>query len=247
MPFALDVQVRTVPKAGNTDAQNEDAAAVAAKLRRVAVADGASEGWQSGPWAKVLATAYVRTPPEPPTFDEWAAAAREQAPRSEAKSWYAEEKSALGSFATLLGVAFEETKDGGIKWRAAAVGDSCLFQVRGAKLLTKFPVESVADFSNRPNLVGSAETAPRPEVEWFAGRAELGDVFYLLTDAVAEWFLRTRDANKMPWAELDQVTSSSLPPAAFAVWVKSLRDGKQMKNDDSTAVRIAVQPSQDSP
>ncbi|QEL20243.1 protein phosphatase 2C domain-containing protein [Limnoglobus roseus] len=250
MAFSLDIVVRTTPKAGNTDAQNEDAAAVAPKLRRAAVADGASEGWQSGPWAKVIATAYAKTLPEPTTFESWVATVREQAPRSESKSWYAEEKQALGAFSTLIGVTFEETKDGGIKWRALAVGDSCLFQVRGAKLLAKFPVESVADFSNRPRLIGSVDVPAVPEAEWFAGRAELGDVFYLLTDAVAEWFLKTREANGTPWTELDRVTTSSLPPAAFAFWIKSLRDAKMMRNDDSTAMRITLSPGeheQDSP
>lgn len=242
MAFSLDIVTRTTPKAGNTDAQNEDAAAVAPKLRRAAVADGASEGWQSGPWAKVVATAYAKNPPDPASYEDWAAAIRTQAPRSESKSWYAEEKQLQGAFSTLVGVTFEETKDGGIKWRALAVGDSCLFHLRGAKLLAKFPIESVADFSNRPRLIGSADTAPRPEPDWFAGRAELGDVFYLLTDAVAEWFLRSRGANGTPETELEQVTSSSLSTAAFAVWIKSLRDAKMLRNDDSTAMRITLRP-----
>lgn len=247
MPFSLDIQVRTTPKAGNTESQNEDAAAIGPKLRRVAIADGASEGWQSGPWAKVLATSYVRTPPEPDSFDDWVLAVREQAPKTESKSWYAEEKAALGSFGTLLGLAFEDTKDGGVRWRCVAVGDSCLFQLREAKLVAKFPVESVADFSNRPKLVGSVPASPMPEADWFAGRAELRDVFYLLTDALAEWFLLSRNANGQPEAELERVTDSSRPPAAFANWIKSLRDTKAIRNDDCTALRIAILPHQDSP
>ncbi len=244
MTFSLEMIVRTVPKAGNTDAQNEDAAVVTQKLRRAAVADGASEGWQSGPWATVLATAYAQLPPEPTTFAGWVAAAREHAPRSESKSWYAEAKQAQGSFATLVGVTFEPTKDSGIKWRALAVGDACLFHLRGAKLLAKFPVEAVEDFSNRPRLIGSADTAPLEEPEWFAGRAELGDVFYLLTDALAEWFLRTREANGTPWTELDSVTRSSLQPTTFAYWIKSLRDAKMIRNDDCTALRIVLCPAE---
>lgn len=248
MTFALDTVARSVPKAGNTDAQNEDAVVVAPKLRRAAVADGASEGWQSGPWAKVVATAYAKSPPQPTTFLDWLLATRGLAPKTESKSWYAEEKQAVGAFATLAGVAFEEAKDGGIKWRAVAVGDSCLFQVRRAKLLARFPLETAAEFSNRPRLIGTAADAADEDPRWFAGRAELGDVFYLLTDAVAEWFLRTREANGRPWEELDQVTASSLPPPAFAFWIKSLRDAKAIRNDDCTALRIALisrPPAQD--
>lgn len=247
MSFALDLRVRTTPKDGNAESQNEDAAAIGPKLRRVAIADGASEGWQSGPWSRVVAATYVRNPPTPESFGEWIAGVRELAPKTEATSWYAEEKSALGSFATLLGLAFENAKDGGIRWRAVAVGDSCLFQIRGGKLLAKFPVESLADFSNRPKLVGSAPSSPVPEPDWFAGRAELRDAFYLLTDALAEWFLRVRGANGRPENELDRVTDPSRPPAAFADWIKSLRDTKAIRNDDCTAVRIELLPLQVSP
>jgi hypothetical protein len=247
MAFNLDIRVRTTPKAGNTESQNEDAAALGPKLRRVAIADGASEGWQSGPWARVVAAAFVRTPPTPESFDDWVGSVREKAPKSETTSWYAEEKAALGSFATMLGLAFEDAKDGGIRWRAVAVGDSCLFQVRGEKLLAKFPVESVADFSNRPKLVGSAPGAEVAEPDWFAGRGELHDVFYLLTDALAEWFLRLRNANARPENELDRVTEPSRPPAAFADWIKSLRDAKAIRNDDCTAVRVELLPLQESP
>ena len=240
MPFQLDIRVRTVPKAGNADTQNEDAAAIGPKLRRVAIADGASEGWQSGPWARILAAECVRNPPSPESFAEWVEATRAKAPKSEATSWYAEAKAALGSFSTFLGLAFEDAKDGGIRWRAVAVGDSCLFQVRGEKWVAKFPVESVGDFSNRPKLVGSLPGSPVPEADWFAGRGELRDVFYLLTDALAEWYFRERLTNIRADRELDRVTDPSLPATEFADWIKSLRDAKALKNDDSTVVRVEL-------
>jgi hypothetical protein len=238
-PFALDVQVRTAPKAGNTAGQNEDAAAAAPRAGRVAVADGASEGWQSGPWAKALATAFVKAPPDPAGFADWLLAARAAGPRTPAGgSWYAEVKALSGAFSTLLGATFEEPKAGpGVKWRAVAVGDSCLFQVRAGKLLAAFPVESADEFGNRPGLVGSADHAPPADPQWFAGRAEPGDAFYLLTDAVAEWFLRAAAANARPWAELDTVAGDA---DAFARWVQALRDAKAMKNDDTTALRVVI-------
>lgn len=245
MPFTLDVQVRTVSKSGNSDSQNEDAAAIGVKQRRFAIADGASESWQSGPWARVIAAGFVQTPPDPQNFPEWVATVRGRAPRTESTSWYAEEKAALGSFATLLGLAFEETKDGGIRWRGIAIGDSCLFQLRNTKLITQFPVESVHDFSNRPKLLGSAAGSSLPEPDWFAGRAELQDVFYLLTDALAEWFLLSRNANARPEIELDRVTESSQPHAEYANWIQSLRERKAIRNDDCTALRIAVLPHQE--
>jgi hypothetical protein len=240
MPFGLVVSVRTTAKAGNTDAMNEDAAVVSAKQYRIAIADGASESWESGPWAKTIATAYIRTLPEPATFPEWMTAVRQQAPQSQSQSWYAEAKQLDGSFATLLGLNFEAAPDGGIKWRSVAVGDSCLFHVRNGKLLAKFPLENSSDFSNAPQLIGSRPTSLLPDAEWFAGRAELGDRFFLLTDAVAEWCLRQTESNVNPWTEIQRVTTSSQALSTFPDWVQYLRDAKTLRNDDSTIVSVQI-------
>src|SRR5213078_4855609 len=71
--------VASVPKPGHRPDENEDAAAGDPAARRFAVADGASEGWQSGRWAARLAAAFVRRPPAPADFPRWLAAVR--------KSW----------------------------------------------------------------------------------------------------------------------------------------------------------------
>lgn len=238
---SLDFTIRTTPKAGHAPDENEDAAA--ADLGRAAVADGASEGWQSGPWARAVAAAFVRSSPTPATFADWLTAVRsDAAPVAGApgppRSWYAEAKAEQGAFATLLGVTFEDAPADGVKWRAVAVGDSCLFQVRGGALVARFPIESAADFSNRPGLIGSKPAAGGPDPAWFAGRAEPGDRFYLLTDALAEWFLRSAAAGGSPWAELDRVTAGDA--AGFAAWVQALRDARAARNDDATAVVVRI-------
>ena len=221
-----------VPKRGNTAAQNEDAFAQSGL--RFAVADGASEGWQSGPWAQTLADAFIANPPYPADYEAWLSACRatfaQLAPTATAAAWYVEEKQQQGAFATLAGFTLEEARDGGWRWRSLAVGDSCLFQVRSGNLRVRFPVESAAAFTNAPNLVGSlAGNSP----EWLAGRAAVGDVFYLLTDALAEWFLREPTA----LSELELAR-----PATFAAWVDALRDARRLKNDDTTALRVELLP-----
>jgi len=240
-PSLLETVALSVPKAGHRPDENEDAHAAAGG--RVAAADGASEGWASGPWARALAAAYVAGPPAPDTFPGWLAAARGGfGPPAAAGAWYAELKQEQGAFATLLGLTVEPAKAGGVRWRAAAVGDTCLFQVRTGNLLARFPVETPDGFSNHPPLIGSAAGAAPPP-EWYAGRAEPGDVFYLLTDALAEWFLRAAAAGAAPWADLDRATTGpGDPSAAFAAWVESLRGPRLVRNDDCTAVRIRVLP-----
>lgn len=227
---------RSESKAGSAAGENEDALAVDEAAGRAAVCDGASEGWASGPWAAALARAFVADPPQPPSFEAWLAAARTSAaPAPAAASWYAEEKQAQGAFSTLLGFSLSPARDGGTKFHAVAVGDTALFQLRGGGQIACFPLEDSAMFSNVPNLVGSVPEAGLPEPEWFAGRAEPGDRFYVATDALAEWCLREHERGGCPWPALDAALESD---AAFAEFVGSLRRNRAMKNDDATLLGV---------
>lgn len=56
----MDCRIRSVPKRGSTVAECEDAFACDLARGRFALADGATEGYPSGPWAKMLVDAFVR-------------------------------------------------------------------------------------------------------------------------------------------------------------------------------------------
>lgn len=222
----------SVPKRGNRPEENEDATAAAPDGLRFAVADGATEGWESGPWAARLVAAYVANPPEPTTFAEWLAAARQWAPPEPPGPvpWYAEEKREQGSFATLLGLELRRSRTtAGWAWRAVAVGDSCLFHVRGEKLLLAVPLTSPGEFGNRPALVPSA-ARPCPEPGWFAGRAEPGDRFLLATDAAA--------ARLFAPAALAAALAADTPDAR-ADWCRGVQDGH---NDDVSVLALRLPP-----
>ena len=234
--------VQSIPKAGSSEAENEDSFCLNTEGGRVAVCDGASEGWGSGAWARHLAQGLVAQPTEPMNFLQWLARVRNLAVFTAAPvmSWYAEAKSAQGAFSTFLNVVFSEASDGGTRYHAAAVGDTALFHLRDDKLIARFPIEKANQFSNRPKLVGSTPESGDVTPEWFAGRAESGDRFYLMTDALAEWFLGQAEDGGQPWQSLDAVTSAVDASAEFAQWVQSLREKKAMKNDDTTLVRVRL-------
>src|SRR5262245_46646288 len=97
----------TLPKAGHRPEENEDAIAAAPEKYRFAIADGATEGWESAAWSAHLARAFVRRSPTPADFPEWLGETRRAwRPRTSAGpvAWYAAEKSEQGSFATLVGL-----------------------------------------------------------------------------------------------------------------------------------------------
>lgn len=243
----VSVRVLHAPKEGNSEAEYEDAfavvepdAAAPPETRlTVAVADGASSAVFARQWAHLLVNAFAAAPPE--ADDEAAVQARiahlGQEWRGQVAGvgklpWYAEEKLPHGSHAALLVVTWEWTA-GKPRCRAQAVGDACLFVVRNDGLHNGFPVTKSAAFDDRPALI-STEGASGPTFARFEAPVEAGDRFFLMTDALAAWFLAEREAGRKPW--------NALPPdnAALAPWLQTLRDTRAIKNDDVTLIEVGL-------
>ena len=232
----------TVPKRGNRVEENEDATATSLDALRFAVSDGATEGWESGPWAARLVVSYVERPPTPTTFPDWLAAARNWAlPVAPGPvPWYAEAKQDEGSFATLVGLELRRSRRGsGWAWRSVAIGDSCLLHVRGEELVLAIPLGSAEEFGNRPALVPSATTRPCPEPQWFAGRARPGDLFLLATDAAAVRLLAPAGLAEALTACRASLTAHT--PAPIIDWCRTVQHAT---NDDVTvlATRLPLAP-----
>jgi len=231
----------SVPKAGSRAAENEDATAADPKRVRFAVADGATEGWQSRAWAQHLAGAFIRRPPGPADFPGWLAQVRRnwkpKTPKNEA--WYASVKQDQGSFATLLGLEFRRSTDCfSLVWKAVAVGDSCLFLLRGDRFEVAFPVGSAADFGTQPPLVPSSPQRECPEAEWLTGRAEPGDLFLLATDAVSRLLLDSSlPPRRVPIvaAALQAVASGNGKPV-----VQLLGELQTELKDDASVLAVSV-------
>jgi hypothetical protein len=60
----------------------------------------------------------------------------------------------------------------------------------------------------------------------------------LLTDALAQWFLRRHEAGRRPWQAVGRLLEAPSPDRAFVSWVDRLRDGGGLRNDDVTLVAI---------
>ena len=234
----------TQPKQGHTSEEFEDACAVDAERGRFAVADGASESSYSGEWAGWLTSGFVEKSlfdsswPEwlPPVQERW----KECVPSApENISWFAEEKIHDGAFATFLGLEFTVTPNERT-YQAIAVGDSCLFQIREDKLLKSFPLNNSAEFGTRPALIGSRHnpaSKPLPEKR-IAANFLPQDTFFLMTDALATWFLSESEVDRFPWRELNEIRSLPTPMGIFERWIQTQRSSGALKNDDVTLVAI---------
>jgi hypothetical protein len=220
------------PKDGHTADECEDAWACNNPARRFAVADGASESIYAGEWARHLCDAYVADS----TADgigPWLGIAQKRwraLVHGLPAPWHVAEKLDDGAFATFLGLRVEP----GGHWHAVAAGDTCLFLSRGDELKLAFPVRAAAEFGTRPELISSRH---RGRVRAVTAHGDLmdGDRLWLMTDALAAWFLAEREAGSAPWRELDGRTADD-----FAAWVAGRRADGRLKNDDVTLVVIDV-------
>jgi hypothetical protein len=241
------------PKAGNAEEEYEDAYWPKPRLSGeiqhrfcVAVADGATDSSFSGIWAKKLVRAYCKGSLDlahldstlPPLQQQW-----DSIVRRKKLPWYAEEKARDGAFSTLLGLALqdEDERERCGSWNATAVGDSCLAHVRGNDLLSTFPISDSAAFGNSPLLISSNAASNKQlqqNIHNADGTWDVGDTFYLMTDAIAAWFFRESEAGHSPWMALrDLETDVSL---SFRPWIDGLRKTKAIRNDDITLYRIEI-------
>jgi hypothetical protein len=257
------------PKHGNSAAEYEDAywLPIEGERRRsrhrYAVADGATESSLAREWARLLVQTYGARSYR--TLSSTILRARAQwqhvlndyladrEVRCRPLQWYEREKLQQGAFATLLGLelfddlsAIEQRVPGGAPgieggWRAAAVGDSCLFQVRDDRLIVAFPMSAAECFDCSPILVSTRRTSPailRQQVRTIDGTWRLYDSFYLATDALASWFLRAWQGGDMPWAQLRHVGIRDA--SDYAAFVAALRSCSALKNDDVTLLRVDI-------
>lgn len=219
-----------------------------------AIADGATEGMLSSVWAEILVKAFCRTGNEHvdpkailekafKAWDSWFHTyLRARKMHGRPIQWYEEPGLEAGAFSTLLGLMLQDSDTKGFgSWEVGAIGDTCVFQVRGERLISSLPIADSSGFNTRPFLIRSKAKPSSELLEAFnpkKGEWQIGDSFFLTTDALACWFLQEFESGDFPWRTVSQVAINTEGP--FERWVDELRDKKKLKNDDVTLVIIKV-------
>lgn len=234
------------PKPGSSDDQCEDAFAYDGTSSRAAVCDGASTAFESRRWARLLARKFIESAPfgfSDEEFLGWVDSVAEQWAQSipwETLDVFEEIKADSGSAATLIGLQLtpHPQQEAAGTWRCLAVGDSCLFQVRGGRLVVALPIRRSADFNVTPPLLSTKRESNLRnigKVVTETGTWQEGDCFFLLTDAMAQWFLRVSEQHGAPWDDL-----IALNQPRFRVLVRETQARRLMRQDDATALMIGV-------
>ena len=245
----------STPKKGGFPRENEDyffphEAEIRRNRLSVAIADGASEGFMSKLWSKILTISYVnfdRTDLDIRQFTDFCidiydyqmvVYIQRRKERNNPLRWFEENLMYKGSFSTLLGVTFVNSSPTGGHWKSYSVGDSCLFQLRD-ELIEVFPMMDSSAFGNSPDLISSnpaynLELESRVKVK--TGQFLFGDTFYLMTDAIAHWFVTQIEEEKMPWNTIDELLEADND--GLIEYIDHLQGENKLKNDDVTIARV---------
>lgn len=241
----------SMQKFGNSENEFEDAYWPARKSQRItskfstAIADGATESSFSAQWARLLVRSYCRG-----AFEKTNIECSLQRSRREWKQyldtidlpWYASAKALQGAHSSLAGIRLTQSSSGRGTWSSVAAGDSCVFQLRKNTLVKSFPLDSPEKFNSRPSLLSSiAPTTITQQCELFrtGGEWQVDDCFFLMTDALAAWFLQAYQNGEERWLALRDVGYTD--NVSFETLIHDLRQSKEIRNDDVTFLRLTVE------
>ncbi|MBM3994369.1 MAG: protein phosphatase 2C domain-containing protein [Planctomycetes bacterium] len=232
----------SVPKDGHSTEEYEDFCRGDDERMRYAIGDGATESSFAKDWVQLLVNRFIENPIESKGWAEWLPPLqKEWCAKIDAMTlpWFAEEKAAIGAYATFLGLVIQD--DG--SWRAIAVGDSCLFRIRAGEV-TPFPIGRSPEFRSTPDLIGARlpadDVVSQNKEKLLDDTWAPGDQMYLMTDALAHWFVNQIEERRHFTWEYNPLEAKNLDE--FTSCITGLRAAKQLKNDDVTLMVIKDKP-----
>jgi hypothetical protein len=212
-----------------------------AKNLRFAISDGVSISFFPELWSKILVKEFLETDNLQKMLTkaekEWAAKV-ENIVKGENISWYIKKKYKNREYAaaTFVGICIENGY-----WKSINIGDSFLLFIpkncKNFQQIIGFPNPSEYQFDNHPDYLASIHNIYRGK-PLITSKEKLSEgTFYLLTDAMAEWFINTLNYD----IELAEITLKHIDTQEqFIETIDRKREQGELKNDDSSLLIIEV-------
>ena len=158
-------------------------------------------------------------------------------------AWYQQAKLREGGFATLVWVRITAAPDppagsNTFRLQSLAIGDSCLFHIRGDEMLASFPKSASLDFDSSPLVLGSVDLHRDGQLQFerLAADCRPGDLVVLCSDAVAAWALDCRERGQpVRWSDYWQ-----MPAEAWIESIRGLQSAGRMRYDDATLLLLRL-------
>jgi hypothetical protein len=116
-------------------------------------------------------------------------------------------------------------------------------EVSAGSFVGSFPLEAPEAFGSHPDTIASRVVDGqdiRPHVRRKAGIYRPGDCLILMTDAVAQWFLRTQEGDRTCAARLIRMLRGD--HGSLRAVLDSAREGGEMRNDDIGLLSVEYLP-----
>jgi serine/threonine protein phosphatase PrpC len=232
-----------MPKVGNEDNEQEDAFLIDPQKGKFVVSDGASSGIYSKLWADLLTKNFIEgeeildNNSDPKKFLEsivnksridWKAKIPADI------KWPASEKILEGSFATFLALQLHDGPNNSSNWNAIAVGDSCLFKIKGKRIIQSFPIHEALDFNNSPYLIASNFNSYQEHIQITSGTFVKGEKLVLATDSISKWLFQENESDVSLSKTLDFISKIEDKRKYF----ENLVNTKIVHYDDLTLVML---------
>lgn len=223
----------------------EDQYAVNPDNNVYALADGASQKFRSGLWAKRLVESFVKEPAfEANAFKQKVLALAEELDNEEiqfstnlAMKAIEKKKAASGASCTFLGMTIERNGEG----KLIACGDSNFFQFRKQKMINCFPykdwqgVKNNSNFLNTKRVKGKDHDDTIIKTESFKFLDE--DILVLASDALSCLIFKQQEIIDELWSMQDF--------DKFLKFCEQHWDNKTMTEDDISVIIIKVSMNKD--
>ena len=234
-------------KLGNRSTDCEDFYSWDLARMKFAMADGASSSIFSDIWARSLTQAAMDVNL---SLDDSPDSLLSSVMKAARKNWYGSiqwaglpwflrNKSVSGSHSTLLLMQAWPLASS-YRYSAVAVGDTCMFVLKGQKVEDSFPLKQYSDFGNTPSLVWSGKGSPisanvrmaLPKYSAISGTIAPGSTVILATDAVSKWILE----HGKPQEILEVMGNDH----AMKGFISREINARRMRNDDTAIVAIHI-------
>lgn len=237
----------SMSKLGNKSQDCEDSFAWNPRNLMFAMADGASSSVFADIWARSLVETAVKVMND--ISGEMGNSAMELISKARVRwyssiswnslPWFLKNKAVSGSYSTLLLLHLSPMASS-YRFSSFAVGDTCMFIVRGTSAIESFPVTDPREFGNSPNLIWSGKGSPLPvsirvQVPHYItkeGIAGPGDRIIMATDALAKWIMEGNSVSDLLNALQDH--------QEIRLFLTREINSKRMRNDDIALAEISV-------
>jgi len=265
----LTIRAFLMPKERETLDDCEDVVSIHQNQRCFAISDGAGTASYSAEWARALCRQAMDTPPPVFADVERATAEGRKEDEDRLRGWWESavnywgpevpwerltsrltmfNKAREGSGATVAGIEIlEGGGQEGVRFRAWALGDTCVIHLRENKVLASRPMAQADQFNCAPLLLmtrpGFIEIYLRHWQSWESTLVP-GDIVLMGTDALSKYLLGAFEtgagSDVLSWLRDLQCESRIEGWRKFGEFVEARRREGQMKNDDVAVVLIKL-------